>query len=263
MVPLCVFQTAWLVIKLITQHSLKVLLELLVPQFALWYLLALYVWRIIVDDIKRIRFAFIFSILLFFAIPFYEGLNNVFAIQRMVGFFVFFFAGFKVSVKTMEELAKKIPILVAVIIPLGCFAVCYYFFSQELVSFTDVFAVLIHGVHITDPSDMLKGVIFYGIAFIGAIVLSLCLLRIMLCVRDGYLTKIGRDTMPLYMIHGFVVAFGVWIYRRLFVVPQFWDVIIYFVFAVVIITICSSSFFRDRYRSIMNSIQNRLTITVK
>ena len=123
--------------------------------------------------------------------------------------------------------------------------------------------MLIHGAHITDPPDMLKGVIFYGIAFIGAIVLSLCLLRIMLCVRDGYLTKIGRDTMPLYMIHGFVVAFGVWIYRRLFVVPQFWDVIISFVFAVVIITIYSSSFFRDRYRSIMNSIQNRLTITVK
>lgn len=263
LVPLCVFQIAWLVIKLVTQHSPKVLLELLVPQFALWYLLALYVWRIIVDDIWCIRFAFTFSILLFFAIPFYEGLNNVFAIQRMAGFFVFFFAGFKVSTQMVEKLVKRIPMLVAVAIPLGFFAACYYFFSRELVSFADVFAVLIHGAHITDPPDMLKGVIFYGIAFIGAIVLSLCLLRIMLCVRDGYLTKIGRDTMPLYMIHGFVVAFGVWIYRRLFVVPQFWDVIIYFVFAVVIITIYSSSFFRDRYRSIMNSIQNRLTITVK
>ena len=62
----------------------------------------------------------------------------------MTGFFVFFFAGFKVSAKTMEELAKKIPILVAVIIPLGCFAVCYYFFSQELVSFTDNARLVAH-----------------------------------------------------------------------------------------------------------------------
>lgn len=255
LVPLCVFQIAWLVIKLVTQHSPKVLLELLVPQFALWYLLALYIWRIIIDDIQRIRFAFFFSILLFFVIPFYEGLNNVFAIQRMAGFFVFFFAGFKVSTKTMEELVRRVPVLIAVVIPLGCFAICYYSFSQELVSFADVFAVLIHGAHITNPSDMLKGVIFYGIAFTGAIVLSLCILRIMSCVKDGYLTQIGRDTMPLYMIHGFVVAFCVWIYRQVFVVSQFWDVIIYLVLAVGIITICSTPLFRDIYRSVMNSVQ--------
>lgn len=42
-----------------------------------------------------------------------------------------------------------------------------------------------------------------------------------LCMKDICLTRIGRDTMLPYTIHGFTVAFCAWIYRRLFAIPQF------------------------------------------
>lgn len=81
-VPFLVAQVLWLVWLACTVGPGYALSQTLVPQFALWYLVALFAWRLALLDLVRVRLIPPVSIGLFLFGQLFGGIDNTLAIQR-------------------------------------------------------------------------------------------------------------------------------------------------------------------------------------
>lgn len=65
-VPFLVCQILWLVVTAVADGPRVAASLLLVPQFTLWYLVALFAWRMLLPDLSRVRFILPIAAALFF-----------------------------------------------------------------------------------------------------------------------------------------------------------------------------------------------------
>lgn len=133
-------------------------------------------------------------------------MDNTFAAQRTIGFFFFFLLGYRLDAGRVVAFVRKVPFALAVAILAAAFLAFFAVFSSGAVPYDKVFRVLTHGGHIDRSSGYVFGMGAYSFAFVGAVVLSVCFLRVALPLKSfDALSGIGSDTMPLYLAHGYVV----------------------------------------------------------
>ena len=183
-------------------HLLMVLsaghsLSITVPYYSSWYLLALIVWRLITPYFSRTKW----SLALFVAISLLAGLwtdiGNQFALSRIISLYPFFLAGFFLS---KESAAKLISISAIKKIPLGflCFgaSAAAAFFATKL-------------LHI-ERKDLMFIAYNRSIKLQAAgrisifIIASVCILGLMLVMPKRnipLLTKAGRNSLAIFLIH--------------------------------------------------------------
>ena len=205
-VPFLVCQFLWLVVTAVVDGPRVAASLLLVPQFTLWYLVALFAWRMLLPDLSRVRFILPIAAALFFVGQFFGCLDNTFAAQRTIGFFFFFLLGYRLDAGRAVASVRKVPLAVAIALFIGTLAALFAEFSNGLIPYDKVISVLTHGGHIDGTTGYLFGMGAYAVAFVGAVVLSVCFLRVTLSLKSlGAISAIGTDTMPLYLAHGYVV----------------------------------------------------------
>ena len=205
LVPLAVLQLLWLVWIALTEGVRSALSVVLYPQFALWYLAALYVWRTLLPDLLRVRHVLAVSLVLFFAGKLVGGLDNLLGLDRAVGFLVFFLLGYRADGGRVKEAVRRVPVPVAALAPCACAALLWWGLATGAFRFETVFYTLTHGRSIWEFSPHVEGFAAYTVALVGAVALSACFLRLVLATRGGALAMVGRDTMPTYAAHGYVV----------------------------------------------------------
>lgn len=205
LVPLLVLQAVWLVWIALTDGVRSALSVALYPQFALWYLAALYLWRTLLPDLLRVRHVLVAALVLFFVGKMVGGLDNLFGLDRMVGFLVFFLLGYETEGERIVRVIRRIPVGLACFALILCAGLLWLCFSSGIVRFETVFYTLTHSRSIWDFSHLWKWAAAYLAAFIGAVFLSACVLRLSLMAKWRALSEVGRDTMPTYAVHGFIV----------------------------------------------------------
>ena len=109
LIPLLVLQAVWLVWIALIDGAKSALSVTLFPQFALWYLAALYLWRTLLPDLLHIRHVLAIALALFFVGKMVGGLDNLFGLDRTVGFLVFFLLGYKMDGKRVVQAVGRIP----------------------------------------------------------------------------------------------------------------------------------------------------------
>ena len=205
-IPFIACQVLWLAVIAVVDGPRVAASRLLVPQFALWYLVALFAWRVLLPDLAKIRFMLPIAASLFFIGQFFSGIDNTFAAQRTIGFLVFFLLGYRLDAERVVLFVRRVPLAVAIVLLVGAFAALFAVFCNTAVPYDKVFRVLTHGAHIDGSTGYLFGIGAYAVAFVGAVVLSACFLRVALSFKSlDALSEIGSDTMPLYLAHGYVV----------------------------------------------------------
>ena len=206
MVPFFVAQVLWLVVIAVFEGPVTAVSQLLVPQFALWYLVALFAWRMLLPDLARVRFFLPVAAALFFVGQLFSGIDNTLAAQRTIGFLFFFLLGYRLDAGRVVAFVKRMPLTIAIALFIGAFIGLFTVFSGDAVPYGKVFYVLCHGAHIDGSVGYLFGIGAYAVAFLGAAVLSVCFLRVVLFLKSfEAITDVGSDTMPLYLAHGYVV----------------------------------------------------------
>lgn len=209
LIPYFIAQFLWLLYQGIFNHSFDVIKNIFYPQFSLWYLLALFIWRILLPDLIKIRGILPVSVLLYVFGMFCTGINNNFAMQRAIGFLIFFLLGYFASENNINKI-KKIPAWIVSCCVVLAFIGTFVILRKEIISFSTLFSVLTHGMYITSFENWGVGIIAYIIAFLSACILSIAILRLM-HNRKGKLYIIGENTLPLYISHGFIVhIFNSW-----------------------------------------------------
>lgn len=223
MVPFFAAQLIWLLVRAVTNGPGWALDHIFDPQFQLWYLTALFIWRVLLPDLLRMRFILPMTAVLFFVGQMIDGVGSTFALQRTIGFLFFFLLGYRADLAKVVRVAGRVPLALAVAAFTVSFAALFAAFSCTSASYKAVFNILRHVNHIGGMSGWLVDTAVYAVAFIGAVVLSLCFLRLAVAFKTWKpIVSVGKDTMPLYILHGWVVYT---ICGILALVPSFYDLI--------------------------------------
>lgn len=189
-------------IVLITDRNLNILRNPLFASYGTWYLIALYIWRTLMPELVKIKKLMLFAVLAFFFTPFFWGMDNTLGLQRTVGFFCFFLMGYYCSEKDVLKLVR-IPKALCIAVYLVELVVLYVAFDIIGIPHEPVFTIFTHGLKITKELWQIPFVFGgYVVTFILAIFNSILFINLFFREGDGKcISKIGEDTMPLYLTH--------------------------------------------------------------
>lgn len=169
------------------------------PKFSLWYLMALFVWRVAAPFVKKLPYHLPVSIAAGLLIGF-VGLGNFLSIPRIVFFFPFFLAGMEFDSGKLARFRNRKGYVCA-LTALGMMAVFL---------FTDVYhhrlSVKIFygrysyaGLGLEPLEGILIRAVCYGISF-----LLIYLFMLVLPNEKKSYSYLGERTMAIYIFHGLI-----------------------------------------------------------
>ena len=227
--------------------------SLLTPNYQLWYLLSLFFWRFMVIPIKKLKFSFLFSIVLALICGFTEA-NKLFSLSRTVCFFPFFLAGYSMDkqklLKDGDGSRQKV---------LAALVMCVIF----------LLAIVLHykGLPINEVLYMKNGYDSLGVSSTTGFLLrllaycigfiSIACLFSLLSDKKSFLTMLGKNTMPVYIGHAFIIRIYALLFRRLGYFSEMSEIgflIFAFAVTVAICLVLSNRHVVDAYQRFMNLI---------
>jgi fucose 4-O-acetylase-like acetyltransferase len=196
LVPYIVFQIIYFFAY--TSMGIDVEFSLFSPFFTLWYLIALFCWRLVIDHCEQIPHLFLVSVIFSVLIGFVPVGDELLDIYRIIGFFPFFVMGHRFHIKEFQKIAQ--------------FRYAKWISGGLL--FSSFIYILLHYEKISIPlwncqnSYETLGVDQYGwlihlIYMISAVILIYAIGILMPKEKKAF-TDLGAYTMRIYLCHGVV-----------------------------------------------------------
>lgn len=191
LIPYLLFDIAFAALEYFATGNNR--MNILTPAFAFWYLLALIWYRIFIRDLTKIRFivpiSFVFSII----VGYFASVTSYLALNRTIAFLPFFLLGFYFSEDKLLSLKRIKSLYSALLGIVGCIVIFIITNSQIILDF-QMIALNTHGI-----IDVLYRVIRLLLAILfGVVILNL------IPTRKTILTKIGKNSMIIFLGHGFI-----------------------------------------------------------
>lgn len=170
------------------------------PYNSYWYLLSLIFWRLSIKYLDKIKGIVPISIIIALLMGYNIGFSNVLSIRRTIAFFPFFLIGYKLAkegvlLKLNETINKKKIYKIIIPIVLIIFsAIVYLIISKYRITN----AMLLMGAY-----KAYKHVIHRTFIFVVAIIFMLLILAICPNKYVPLLTKAGKNSLGIYVLHRF------------------------------------------------------------
>jgi fucose 4-O-acetylase-like acetyltransferase len=168
------------------------------PNWGLWYLLTLFLWKFFLKDIIKIRYVLPLS----FIVALVSGYSNEFsefmALGRFLSFLPFFLLGYYVTSEQVASI-RKVPkwISVLLLLMVGIWS--------SLVAYQDLFDTEILFLRTYYPhGEELRSMLFRLVVYIVALVMTFVLLNVATS-RKTFLSYIGSSTITVYVLHIFTI----------------------------------------------------------
>lgn len=171
------------------------------PKFSLWYLMALFVWKLAAPAVQKIPGHMILSVAAGILVGFTE-LDNLFSIPRILYFFPFFLAGQKFDSSILTRLRTPAVFRGALAV-LGIYLV--FLFTDNF--HTALTPKIFYGRY--SYAEMgFAGIQGAGIRLLCYALSSLLLFLFFLVLprRQTFFSCLGEKTMPIYICHGFIFS---------------------------------------------------------
>lgn len=194
-----VAQVFWIIFKFLTNGSVYYLHHPLDPGYAIWYIVALFFWRVFLKDIVKLRGALVIAFLISPIVMFLTDAEMVLALNKTVGFLFFFLLGYYVNGDVMQKL-RAIPAWVGALGLAVILAVTYFIIAKEILPYGGTKAIFMHTFNMADASGVGIGLLSYYGAIIVSVITSVCVIAV-IPEKRTFLCKIGEDTLPLYLSH--------------------------------------------------------------
>ncbi len=197
LIPYLVYEIVYFLFYTYVIHK-KTELYLCYPKFSLWYLLALFVWRVATPYVKKLPHHFLFSIVAGLAIGCSNMEDNFLSIPRILVFYPFFLAGMYFNRETLTKLrTAKIKLL-----SMSSFTFCILFVCFG--PLTDLYSVKIFYGRYNYASlgqSMLEGILCRTVCYVISFVLTYTLM-LFVSERKHLYSYVGTRTMGIYLFHG-------------------------------------------------------------
>ncbi len=197
LIPYVIFNIIWYTLAFIVTG--KIMLLIIYPGWTLWYLISLFFWRVSLKYLVKIPYIIPVSILAGLLIGLLPRGGVVLSVSRTITFLPFFLIGYymKEDVLLKVSMVGKRFSLIGVLIGIGVAIwvgktgyVNYEFFYNS-------HSYLESGLTTT------QGLLFRGALYVGAALLSICVLNLIPRQRT-FFTQLGERTMNIYIFHPYL-----------------------------------------------------------
>lgn len=200
-VPYIVYEVIYYVLYTYFLHK-ETGLYLMYPKFSLWYILALFIWRMVTPYVKKIPHHMFLSIIAGLLIGCSQMQDNFLSIPRILVFYPFFLAGIHFERETVSKLKNSVCRMAAF---LGVLVLAAFFAFGPLSSiyspkiFYGRYNYRFLGQSITE--GILCRLICYAVGFFLTFAVML-----LISEKERVYSYIGTRTMAIYLFHGLVYS---------------------------------------------------------
>lgn len=175
-------------------------LYLLYPKFSLWYLLCLFVWRMVTPYFKRLPYHLILAFVLGLLIGLSSIKSNFLSIPRMLVFYPFFLMGHNTTREQLTSIRIRLKKKTASLALLICFTIVLI-----VANFSNTSVKALYGRYNYNYLEQkpIAGIAFRLLFYLLGTVITLLLFCLM-SEKSYFFSKWGYDTMPVYIGHGYV-----------------------------------------------------------
>ncbi|GIN89976.1 acyltransferase [Siminovitchia terrae] len=198
--PYILFQIAYAVFYYFLHSKDTFKLEFFEPHWSLWFLISLFCWNIMLLAFSHMKPKIALVIVLFAGLVagYFDWISTYFSLSRTIVLFPFFLAGYFLSKKDFRALvqpkAKLAALLVMLIIAIG------------ILSFPDLNEKWFFGskAYSEFKSEEVLGMFQRAGIYMVQFVMTACFFAFV-PRRQFFFTSWGRNTLYVYLLHGFIV----------------------------------------------------------
>jgi fucose 4-O-acetylase-like acetyltransferase len=172
------------------------------PYWIMWYILCMIAWKVLLPYVVKFRYALPVSIAIAVLCGYANDAGYYASVSRTIVFFPFFLAGYYLEKQHIEKLISKAYRIVATIVAIIVFLAFYrYGHKAKIQWMLGSFSYASIG-----DDEWYAGIYRLGIYGLAAL-LSLCVLVLVTNRRIPLLTKLGQNTLYVYLLHGFIIKY--------------------------------------------------------
>lgn len=168
------------------------------PNWGLWYLLTLFLWKFLLKDLIKIKFVLPFSFAFALLSGFSKEFSEYMALGRMVCFLPFFLLGYYATpehIVRLRKLPKPLFLLIPVITGvLSAFIVYKDVFDTELLFLRSYYP----------EGEEIRTMLFRLLIYVVALAMLAALMNL-ISEKKSFLTYLGTSTMTVYVLHIFTI----------------------------------------------------------
>ena len=211
--PFILFNILWNGLAALATWNLEQF-SFLTPGWALWYLMSMFLWKISLKDLVRIKYIVPISFIVGLGAGIFGEFNGLLSLSRTLVFFPFFLIGYFTSEDRFFKLKKPSKFFSCGIILLALsFAVfiCYFeVFPVEFLYGSDAFQTYTVPIWLGLISRALLYIIGFSFVFVLANTMT---------SKTTFFSKIGRNTLPIYILHTYLLGLPIAIN---YFIPSMW-----------------------------------------
>lgn len=198
LIPYVLFNIVWYVIASVWTG--EILFSLFNPGWTLWYLISLFIWRLSIKYLIKVRFIVIISIVIALIISIVPNSNSLGFMSRTVTFLPFFLMGYFTKERELNNIKLINKGFIFVLI--GIFgAISYYVTTNKFLDYK--FLYNSQSYYDTGLSTV-EGVLFRILLYISSVILGICIINIT-PKSKLFFTSVGKSTMNIYVFHIYLV----------------------------------------------------------
>lgn len=201
-VPYLVFEIIYYLLYTFLMHK-PTTLSLHKPKFTLWYLLALFFWRVITPYVKKIPHYFWLTLLLGILIGFSNMENNFLTIPRALVYYPFYLAGTMTDRETISKLRCKKGTLTFALGGLLIFGVLIFVSANRIAPMQVFYGRYSYA---SLKQTLFSGVFWRVLLYLFGFFLTFTGM-ILLPEQKLPISYIGTRTLAIYLFHGLIYSY--------------------------------------------------------
>ncbi|WP_035855710.1 acyltransferase family protein [Jeotgalicoccus marinus] len=236
LLPYFIFQVIYTGLYLLLGRE-DVYVGILKPQWAMWFLVSLFSWHILLILFKRFP-AYVgipLTVLIGISVGYVDLSSFGLSLSRTIVFFPFFLAGYYMNKEHVVMLKTKGLRIIGLIFAVVLFVFIYSSINIDVSLDTDW---LTGAIAYRSLEAEISGSLMRLIIYVLATLLIIFMIAWIPDKNYGYLTKLGQNTLYVYLLHGFIIQplreFDVLWYDR------WYETFIFVIFSALIVLVLSS-----------------------
>ena len=234
-----------------------ILVNIFTPSYVYWFLLSMFIWKIMITNIISIRYCIIFAVLLSLYSGIFNEVSRFLSLSRTLVFLPYFIMGYYTSEKTIKNI-RKIPKSISIIAGVIIFIILVFLLKYNIL-----------------PSGIFKGADSYqilGIANLDGmlsrfflIIIAILIIGVIINIipnKKYFFTYLGSRTITIYLLHPYFII----LIRELknYIKLKFYiGILLYIVISVIIVFILGTTFIQKIYTCIFDYLNKKLIINFK
>lgn len=176
-------------------------ISLFYPKFTLWYLLSLFLWRISIKYVSRLRYSMLVMTSIALFAGFDSSIGTFMSLSRTLYFYPFFLLGYSINnVQCILKYKKNSIKLTSFFALTAIFIYTYYNINTDILN-------LLTGAKDYEDMDLatwgwLYRLICHGIGYAMTFFIAM-----LIPLNKLFITDLGKNTMSVYAFHGIVYQF--------------------------------------------------------